>query len=55
MTTITAPPKKEEKFHHQLPHDEQTVAYQPYDTLWYADQSQADIIVIELPPNQIIE
>ena len=44
---------KEEKLHHQLPNDEQTVAYQLYDELRYADQSEAEVIVIELPPNQL--
>ena len=44
---------KEEKLHHQLPNDEQTVAYELYDELRYADQSKAEVIVIELPPNQI--
>ena len=44
---------KYEQFHHQLPNDEQAVAYQLYDELRYADQSQADVIVIELPPNQL--
>ena len=44
---------KEEKFHHQLPNDVQTVAYELYDELRYADQSKAEVIVIELPPNQI--
>jgi L-threonylcarbamoyladenylate synthase len=44
---------KEGKYHHQLPNDAQTVAYQLYDELRYADQSEADVIVIELPPNQI--
>lgn len=44
---------KEEKFHHQLPNDEQTVAYQLYNELRHADESEADVIVIELPPNQI--
>jgi L-threonylcarbamoyladenylate synthase len=39
--------------HHQLPNDAQIVAYELYDELRNADQSQADIIVIELPPNQI--
>ena len=40
------------KLHHQLPNDEQTVAYQLYNELRHADQSQADVILIELPPNQ---
>lgn len=44
---------KDEKFHHQFPDDEQIVAYQLYDELRYADQSEADVIVIEMPPNQI--
>jgi L-threonylcarbamoyladenylate synthase len=44
---------KEKKCHHQLPNDEQTAAYQLYDELRYADQSEADVIVIELPPNQL--
>ena len=43
----------DENFHHQFPNDEQTVAYQLYDELRYADESDAEIIVIELPPNQI--
>lgn len=44
---------KDDKFHHQLPNDEQIVAYQLYDKLRYADQSEAEFIVIELPPNQV--
>ena len=44
---------KEEKLHHQLPNDEQIVAYQLYDELRYADQSEAEIIIIEMPPNHI--
>lgn len=39
--------------HHQLPNDEQVVAYQLYNELRHADRSQADVILIELPPNQI--
>ncbi len=38
--------------HHQLPNDERIVAYELYDILRFADQSQAKSIVIELPPNQ---
>ena len=30
-----------------------TAAYELYDELRYADQSKAEVIVIELPPNQI--
>ena len=41
------------KLHHQLPNDEGTVAYQLYNELRHADQSQASVIVIELPPDQI--
>ncbi|MEI6093934.1 MAG: L-threonylcarbamoyladenylate synthase [Gammaproteobacteria bacterium] len=41
------------RLHHQLPNDDQIVAYELYNELRHADQSQADIIVIELPPNQI--
>lgn len=44
---------KEGKLHHQLPNDELGVAYQLYNELRRADQSEADIIIIELPPNQI--
>jgi L-threonylcarbamoyladenylate synthase len=44
---------KEGKFHHQLSNDEQTVAYQLYDELRHADESEAEVIVIELPPNQL--
>ena len=36
--------------HHQLPNDEKMVAYQLYNELRHADQSQADVILIELPP-----
>jgi len=51
--SISEHPQKEEKFHHQLPNDVQTAGYQLYDELRYADQSDAEVIVIELPPNQI--
>ena len=51
--SISEQPRKEEKFHHQLPNDEKTVAYQLYHELRYADQSEAEVIVIELPPNLI--
>ena len=44
---------QDQRLHHQFPNDEQTVAYQLYHELRRADQSQADIIVIELPVNQI--
>jgi L-threonylcarbamoyladenylate synthase len=44
---------KNQRLHHALQNDERVVAYQLYDILRYADQSQADVIVIELPPNQI--
>ena len=30
-----------------------TAAYELYDELRYADQSKAEVIVIELPPNQL--
>jgi L-threonylcarbamoyladenylate synthase len=45
------PPEK--KLHHQFPHDVPIVAYQPYNELRLADQSKADIIVIELPPDEV--
>jgi L-threonylcarbamoyladenylate synthase len=44
---------KQGTLHHQLPNDEQMVAYQLYHELRHADRSQADVIIIELPPNQI--
>lgn len=44
---------KNKSLHHQLPNDEQIVAYQLYDILRHADQSHAVAIVIELPPNQL--
>lgn len=44
---------KEGQLHHQFPNDEKTVAYQLYNELRYADKSKADIIIIELPPNDI--
>jgi L-threonylcarbamoyladenylate synthase len=44
---------KNENLHHQLPKDERVVAYQLYDILRYADKSQAEVILIELPPDQI--
>lgn len=44
---------KKTMYHHQLPNDELAVAYQLYNELRYADQSKADAIVIELPPNEI--
>lgn len=43
---------KEGALHHQFPHDVQSMAYQLYNELRRADQSQADILVIELPPLQ---
>ncbi len=42
---------EDDNFHYQLPCDQRIVAYQLYDQLRYADQSVAEIIVIELPPN----
>lgn len=50
--SITAHVPKDEALHYQLPNDEQRLAYQLYDKLRYADQSEADVIVIELPPNE---
>lgn len=44
---------KHENLHYQLPNDEKIVAYQLYDILRKADQSHANVIVIELPLNQI--
>ncbi len=44
---------KHETLHYQLPNDEKIVAYQLYDILRKADQSHANVIVIELPLNQI--
>ena len=39
--------------HHPLPNNAKMAAHQLYDILRCADQSQADVIVIELPPNEI--
>jgi len=44
---------KNKNLHHQLPNDTKVVAYQLYDILRHADQSAAEVIVIELPPNEI--
>ena len=44
---------KRDKLHHQLPHNPLAVAYQLYNELRNADLSQAEVIVIELPPDQI--
>lgn len=41
---------EEGTLHHQLPNDEQVVAYH---LLRHAHRSQADVIIIELPQNQI--
>lgn len=41
------------KSHYQLPNNEKTVAYKLYNELRNADQTKADAILIELPPNQI--
>ena len=51
LTAFQMPTPKEDKFHHQLPNDEQTVAYELCDELRYAIQSKAEVILIELLPN----
>jgi len=43
---------RDEKHHHRFPNEAHIVAYQLYDELRLADQSKADIIVIELPPDE---
>ena len=50
--SISTHTPEEGKLHHQLPNDEQIVAYQLYNELRHADKSQADVILIELPPNK---
>ena len=53
MISISDYTAEEGTLHHQLPNDEKVVAYQLYNELRYADRSQADVILIELPPNHI--
>ncbi len=51
--SLSKHPPKEAGFHYQLPTDDQKFAYQLYNELRYADQTDADLIVIELPPEHI--
>lgn len=46
-------PPRQVAYHHPLSSDASIVAYQLYDTLRQADHSPADVIVIELPPDEV--